>query len=62
MTREEEKKRAAAVAAVLRYMEENEAKDRRPGNLWARAGRIEMMQANRMVQMRVVSARRMPGW
>ena len=62
MTREEDKKRVAAVAAVLRYMEENEAEQRRPRNLWARAGRMEMMQARRMVQMRLVSARRLPGW
>jgi len=60
MTREEKKKRAAAVAAVIRYLEEDR-RDQGRKNLWARAGRMEAMQAGRMVQMRVVSARRFPG-
>ncbi len=57
----EDKKRAAAVAAVIRYMEEAAEQERRPANPWAKAGRLEQMHGNWMVQMRVVTARRFPG-
>jgi len=46
------KKIQAAIMAALQYMQEEEAKQQKPQNLWAKNGRERMMQNNQFVQRR----------